>query len=90
MVSPSMDGSKPPVAVGVMHVVLYQVDGESQFLKVGTTRPETLFADMALAVNPGHPEYSKFIGKYVIHPLTGSRIPVIPDDLVFIDKGTGN
>ncbi|KAE9555507.1 hypothetical protein FO519_001275 [Halicephalobus sp. NKZ332] len=87
--SPSIDGSKPSVQVGVMHVVLYQLEGQDQFLKVGTTRPETVFADMALAINPGHPECSKFIGKYVVHPLTGSRLPVISDDLVHIDKGTG-
>uniref|UniRef100_A0AC34Q6A6 Valine--tRNA ligase n=1 Tax=Panagrolaimus sp. JU765 TaxID=591449 RepID=A0AC34Q6A6_9BILA len=88
-VSPSKDGEKPVIDVGKLHVVLYKLDDCDEYVKVATTRPETLFADMALAVNPNDPKNSGYIGKWVIHPLTGERLPIIADELVDINKGTG-
>ncbi|ETN78215.1 tRNA ligase class I, partial [Necator americanus] len=61
-----------------------------RFLEVATTRPETLFADVALAVNPADERYSRFVGKYVRNPLVPARkLPVIADSSVQMEKGTG-
>ena len=56
---------------------------------IATTRPETLFGDVAVAVHPEDPRYKDFIGSHVILPLTGKEIPVIADDYVDKDYGTG-
>jgi valyl-tRNA synthetase len=56
---------------------------------VATTRPETIFADVAVAVNPGDERYKKFHGKEVIVPMSGRKIPVILDDYVDVEFGTG-
>lgn len=59
-------------------------------MEVGTTRPETLFADCALAVNPNDERYVKYIGLRVRHPLFPDRkLPVLSDTAVQLDKGTG-
>uniref|UniRef100_A0AC34FBT9 Valine--tRNA ligase n=1 Tax=Panagrolaimus sp. ES5 TaxID=591445 RepID=A0AC34FBT9_9BILA len=93
-VSPSLKSSSAKeVEVGVLHLVRYKLsDGtfnDPQYLEVGTTRPETLFADMALAINPNDEKNSKFIGRHVRHPLTDKILPIIADSVVKIDKGTG-
>ncbi|HYB21466.1 MAG TPA: valine--tRNA ligase, partial [Thermodesulfobacteriota bacterium] len=59
------------------------------FLVVGTTRPETMLGDTALAVNPGDDRYKKYIGKMAILPLMNRQIPVIADGYVALDFGTG-
>jgi valyl-tRNA synthetase len=56
---------------------------------IATTRPETMFGDMAVAVNPNDERYKKFIGKHVILPVTGRLIPVIADDYADMETGTG-
>jgi len=61
--------------------------GES--LVVATTRPETMLGDVAVAVNPGDARYTAFVGKQVTLPLTGRSIPVIADEYVEQDFGTG-
>ena len=59
-------------------------------MEVATTRPETVFADIALAVHPNDDRYSHLIGKMVRHPLVPRRfLPVIEDENVKPDKGTG-
>lgn len=63
--------------------------GEQQALTVATTRPETLFGDVAVAVNPEDPRYSRFIGQKVRLPLTNREIPVIADSYVDMSVGTG-
>lgn len=93
---PGRDGEL--LEVGVMHYVAYPVeldDSEkasfSQHeLIVGTTRPETLFADVALAVHSTDERYKAFHGRKVVHPLTKQSIPIIIDDIL-VDKelGTG-
>ncbi|EXC20640.1 Valine--tRNA ligase [Morus notabilis] len=62
----------------------------SDFLTIATTRPETLFGDVAIAVNPQDDRYSKYIGKMAIVPMTyGRHVPIIADKLVDKDFGTG-
>ncbi|OQM34137.1 valine--tRNA ligase [bacterium endosymbiont of Pedicinus badii] len=59
------------------------------YLTVSTTRPETIFGDVALAVNPEDKRYQKFIGKKVLVPIINRKIPIISDKYAKIEKGTG-
>lgn len=68
--------------------IKYQIEGTSDFLVVATTRPETLLGDTAVAVNPEDDRYTKYIGKNVILPLLGRKIPVIAD--AYVDKAFGS
>jgi valyl-tRNA synthetase len=61
----------------------------SDYLCVATTRPETLFGDIAIAVHPKDSRYQKFIGQKVQLPLTNKLIPIIADEFVEMDFGTG-
>lgn len=65
------------------------VDDEKEGLIVATTRPETLFGDVAVAVHPDDERYQKLIGKYVKLPLTERTIPIIVDESVVREFGTG-
>ena len=66
------------------------VDGEpGKYAVVATTRPETIMGDTAMCINPGDPKNQWLRGKHVIVPLVGRRIPVIEDDYVDIEFGTG-
>ena len=60
-----------------------------KFITIATTRPETIFADVAIAVYPNHPKYKKFVGDKIINPLTNKAILVIEDKRVEKDFGTG-
>lgn len=75
--------------LGHLWYIKYKVKDSSDFVIVATTRPETLLGDTAVAVNPKDERYSKFIGKTVILPLIGREIPVIGDEYVDIEFGTG-
>ncbi|WP_213994135.1 valine--tRNA ligase [Sodalis sp. dw_96] len=59
------------------------------YLVVATTRPETMLGDSGVAVNPEDPRYRNLIGKYVVLPLVGRRIPIIGDEHADMTKGTG-
>ena len=73
-----------------MYYLNYAVVGqEGQFLTVATSRPETIMADVAVAVNPTDPRYAHLAGATVRIPLLGREIPVIFDEYVSIDFGTG-
>lgn len=74
---------------GHMYHFIYKVENSNDFLEVATTRPETMFGDTCVVVNPNDERYQKFIGKNVINPANGEMIPVIADDYVEIDFGTG-
>ena len=72
-----------------LYTIRYKLaDGSGQLL-VSTTRPETIMADVAVAVNPKDPRFSHLIGKTVIRPLVEREIPIIADEHVEIDFGTG-
>jgi valyl-tRNA synthetase len=60
-----------------------------QSITIATVRPETILADVAIAVNPHDPRYRELIGELVVVPVAGRYIPVIADDYVDIDFGTG-
>jgi valyl-tRNA synthetase len=64
-------------------------DDPAQRLTVATTRPETMLGDTAVAVHPRDPRYQIFIGKHLILPLVGRRIPVVADEFTDPEKGTG-
>ena len=73
-----------------MYYLKYAVVGqEGQFLTVATSRPETIMADVAVAVNPNDPRYAHLAGAQVRIPLLGREIPVIFDEYVSTDFGTG-
>lgn len=77
---------------GALYYIKYRVAGGSRddYLTIATTRPETLFGDTAVAVNPADERYSKYVGKQAIVPLTfGRHVPIISDKYVDKDFGTG-
>ena len=65
------------------------VDSPGQYLEISTTRPETLMGDVAVAVNPKDPRHAEFIGRKVRRPFPAAEIPVIADDHVDVEFGTG-
>ena len=67
----------------------YPIKGEDEYLVVATTRPETMLGDSAVAVNPNDKRYKKYIGKTVTLPLVGREIPIIADEYVDPEFGTG-
>ncbi|MHB8849378.1 MAG: class I tRNA ligase family protein, partial [Burkholderiales bacterium] len=74
---------------GSMWHILYALEGEPGFIEVATTRPETLFGDVAVAVHPDDPRYRHLIGRNVLLPVAGRSIPVIADTYVDPAFGTG-
>ena len=74
---------------GHMWEISYPVKGESGAIIVATTRPETIFGDVAIAVHPDDHKYSELVGKTVIIPLSGREIPIIADEYVDRNFGTG-
>ncbi|MBR6616809.1 MAG: valine--tRNA ligase [Oscillospiraceae bacterium] len=69
--------------------IRYQVKDSDQYLELATTRPETLLGDTAVAVNPNDERYKDLIGKMVILPIVHREIPVVADDYVEMEFGTG-
>ncbi len=69
--------------------IKYPIKGEDGYVEVATTRPETMFGDTAVAVNPEDEAMKHLIGKTLILPVVGREIPVIADDYVEIGFGTG-
>ncbi|MBQ4190627.1 MAG: valine--tRNA ligase, partial [Clostridiales bacterium] len=67
----------------------YPLEDGSGYVELATTRPETLLGDTAVAVNPKDERYKDIIGKMLILPLVGRKIPVVADDYVDIEFGTG-
>ena len=72
-----------------LYYVKYDVPELHSFITVATTRPETIPADVAIAVNPIDSRYENFIGKYAINPLNNEKILIISDKIVDNDFGTG-
>ena len=69
--------------------VAYNVDDPATFIQVATTRPETMLGDTAVAVHPENEKLKHLIGKHVLLPLVGRRIPIVGDDYADPEKGTG-
>ena len=67
----------------------YPVEGSDQCIVVATTRPETMLGDTAVAVHPDDERYRDLVGRYVVLPLTGRRIPIVADTYSDPEKGTG-
>lgn len=74
---------------GAFYHLKYFIEGEDEYLDVATTRPETLFGDTAVAVNPKDERYNKLIGKNVVLPIVNKLIPIIGDEHADMEKGTG-
>ena len=74
---------------GAFYHIKYYIEGTKDYLEVATTRPETLFGDTAVAVNPKDERYKHLIGKKVILPIVNKLIPIIGDEHADMDFGTG-
>ncbi len=72
-----------------LYYLRYRIVGEDGYAIVATTRPETIMGDTAMCINPADPKNQHLRGKRVIVPLVGREIPVIEDDYVDIEFGTG-
>ncbi|MEW5923731.1 MAG: valine--tRNA ligase [Candidatus Zixiibacteriota bacterium] len=74
---------------GSLWYVKYKMKGSDQFLTVATTRPETMLGDTALAVNPKDARFKKYVGKTAILPILERELPIIADNYVDPEFGTG-
>jgi valyl-tRNA synthetase len=72
-----------------LYSIDYPVEGTDRVLTVATVRPETMLADTAVAVNPGDERYGDLVGQYCVLPLVGRRLPIIADEHVDPEFGTG-
>ena len=74
---------------GLLWHIKYPIENSNDYITVATTRPETMFGDMAIAVNPEDKRYKSLIGKRVVLPFVGRKLPVIGDEYVDKEFGTG-
>jgi len=74
---------------GKLYFLKYKIEGSEEFLSVATTRPETIFGDTAVCINPADERYAHLKGKNVIVPIVNRVIPIIEDEYVDIEFGTG-
>ena len=72
-----------------LYYINYKIVGANDSISVATTRPETIFGDTAIAINPNDERYTHLKGKKVIIPIVNKEIPIIFDDYVEMDFGTG-
>jgi valyl-tRNA synthetase len=72
-----------------LYKIDYPLEGGSGSITIATVRPETILADTAIAVHPGDERYTRLIGEHAILPLVGRRLPIIADDYVDPEFGTG-
>ena len=73
-----------------LYYIKYQIEGETdQYLTIATTRPETIMADVAICINPNDPRFTHLKGKKAIIPLINRAIPIIEDEYVDMEFGTG-
>ncbi|DBB14039.1 TPA: hypothetical protein ACH3X3_001004 [Trebouxia sp. C0006] len=86
----SVPGYSKQVEVGVLTSFAYPLEDGSGEIVVATTRPETMLGDTAVAVHPDDDRYKHLHGKFVVHPMDGRKVPIIPDaELVDMSFGTG-
>ncbi|MFK7832288.1 MAG: valine--tRNA ligase [Winogradskyella sp.] len=74
---------------GLLYYLEYKVEGSDEKLTIATTRPETIFGDTAICINPNDERFSHLKGKKAIVPICGRVIPIIEDEYVDIEFGTG-
>ncbi|MDR1475705.1 MAG: valine--tRNA ligase [Holosporales bacterium] len=74
---------------GTLWYIKYRIVDSSDFVTIATTRPETMFGDTAIAVHPDDERYKSLIGKMAIIPYSDRSIPIIADDYIDMEKGTG-
>lgn len=74
---------------GKMYYFRYYLENSTDYLTVATTRPETMFGDVCVVVNPKDSRYRKYVGKKVVNPANGELLPVIEDSYVDMEFGTG-
>jgi valyl-tRNA synthetase len=72
-----------------LYHIKYAIEGSNDFITVATVRPETIFGDTAVCVNPLDERYKHLHGKFVFVPLINRRVPIIADEYVTLDFGTG-
>ena len=74
---------------GKLYYLKYKIEGEDGFVVIATTRPETIFGDIAVCINPNDPKTAFAKGKKVIVPIANRVVPVIEDEYVDMEFGTG-
>ena len=74
---------------GKLYYIKYQIENSTDYLIVATTRPETIFGDTAICINPNDERHFKLKGKKAIIPISGRVIPIIEDEYVDLEFGTG-
>ena len=74
---------------GKLWYLKYKIEGSEEFISVATTRPETIFGDVAVCINPNDEKYAHLKGKNVIVPIVNRVIPIIEDEYVDMEFGTG-
>jgi len=89
MTSLSDDETEREELSGNLWHIKYPVKGSKDYLTVATTRPETMLGDTALAVNPKDKRYKKYVGKIAILPVIGRELPIVADNYVDPEFGTG-
>ena len=72
-----------------LYYIKYKIADENNYLTIATTRPETMFGDTAVAVNPKDKRYKKYIGKKVIIPIVDRKVKIIADNYVSTNQGSG-
>ncbi|MCE5305059.1 valine--tRNA ligase [bacterium] len=72
-----------------LYTMKYYFPNSQNYIAVATVRPETIYGDVAVAVNPNDEKYKDYVGKTVIVPFVGREVPIIADDYVDIEFGTG-
>ena len=74
---------------GKLYFINYKIEGSEEFLTVATTRPETIFGDTAICINPNDERFTHLKGKKAIVPICGRVVPIIEDEYVDVEFGTG-
>jgi len=74
---------------GFLYYIKYNIENSSKYITVATTRPETLFGDSAICINPNDTKYKSLIGQKAIVPIINRSIPIISDESIDMEFGTG-
>jgi len=74
---------------GAIYEIKYPIKGDDRYIVIGTTRPETMLGDTAIAVHPDDERYKDLVGKIAVLPILNREIPIIADEYVSMDFGTG-